>query len=135
MSFYFQALLTEKGHGMFLPPSLMPLPDDYDCLYAEYRDRTCSNCNNTPVNLAICLVCAQLVCLQERCCRRVLDQRRGQDSRYSFEACAHTSRCGLGVSVFLMLTTSQVLIVYNEKAAIWGCLHLDSHGEEDKELR
>ncbi|XP_063722559.1 E3 ubiquitin-protein ligase UBR3-like isoform X2 [Symsagittifera roscoffensis] len=123
----------------FLPPKLINLPDDYDSLYRMYRNRKCRNCSLTPVNLSVCLICSELICVQERCCKkrvRISTARNfTEESVHSNEASSHALSCGNGVGLVLMLTTSQVLILFNHLAAIWGCLHLDSHGEEDKELR
>lgn len=43
--------------------------------------------------------------------------------------------CGSGVGCFLSLTTSLIVIVCDRKAALWGSVYLDVHGEEDRNLK
>lgn len=48
----------------------------------------------------------------------------------------HSWSCHYGTGLFLELQTSSVVIVccdgVVDRAAEWGCLHLDAYGEEDR---
>lgn len=47
----------------------------------------------------------------------------------------HAVQCGSGVACFLSLNTSLIVIVTRHKAALWGSVYLDAHGEEDRNLK
>ncbi|VDM94513.1 unnamed protein product [Onchocerca ochengi] len=47
----------------------------------------------------------------------------------------HTVICSSGVGCFLSLNTSLIVIVCDRRAALWGSVYLDAHGEEDRNLR
>lgn len=47
----------------------------------------------------------------------------------------HALICSSGVGCFLSVNTSLIVIVCNRRAALWGSVYLDVHGEEDRNLR
>jgi len=47
----------------------------------------------------------------------------------------HAEQCGAGTGIFLVLKLTSVLVLREERRAIWGSPYLDEHGEEDVELR
>lgn len=47
----------------------------------------------------------------------------------------HAVICSSGVGCFLSLNTSLIVIVCSRRAALWGSVYLDAHGEEDRNLR
>uniref|UniRef100_A0A183E6X5 E3 ubiquitin-protein ligase n=1 Tax=Gongylonema pulchrum TaxID=637853 RepID=A0A183E6X5_9BILA len=109
--------------------TLLELPHSYDDLFALYFGRDCFMCCQVPRMPFICLLCAVLCCL-DNCCAMVV---RGETADNEVER--HTMECGGGIGCFLSLTTSLIVIVCNHKAAFWGSVYLDSHGEEDRNLR
>ncbi len=47
----------------------------------------------------------------------------------------HAAKCGDGASIFLSVHSTLVLIVDDRRGAVWGSVYLDSHGEEDRNLK
>lgn len=110
---------------VYYQPHLLTLPSQYYKIFQEYRDRVCIMCSTTPKDPAICLVCAHFLCFRESCCQ--------QDSVY--ECVQHSISCGAGTGVFLLVNSSTVVVIRGLRAALWGSVYLDKHGEEDAELR
>ncbi|CAD6197727.1 unnamed protein product [Caenorhabditis auriculariae] len=106
------------------PRRLLQLPAKYDDFFSRYFHRVCSCCEKVPTNPVICLLCAQLICLDE-CCRV---QRDSEIER-------HADACSASSGLFLSLNSSLVIVVRTKMAAIWGSVYLDAHMEEDRNLR
>ena len=47
----------------------------------------------------------------------------------------HSVACGAGTGVFLIVNSSVIIVVRGSRAAIWGSVYLDQHGEEDRDLK
>ena len=47
----------------------------------------------------------------------------------------HAIDCGAGTCMFLVIESSLIVILRGSRAAVWGSVYLDEHGEEDKDLR
>ncbi|MCP9263667.1 hypothetical protein DINM_007053 [Dirofilaria immitis] len=77
----------------------------------------------------ICLLCGQLACL-DSCCTT-----SAAETVSANEVERHALICSSGVGCFLSLNTSLIVIVCNRRAALWGSVYLDVHGEEDRNLR
>jgi len=107
-------------------PRLVPLPKSYDRLFQFYRKQTCRTCQKIPDHPAVCLVCGALVCFQSNCCA---------SSNGEYECVKHSIDCGCGTGVFLIISSSAILIIRSERVSIWGSVYLDSFGEEDKDLK
>eukprot|EP00795_Rhopilema_esculentum_P014544 gene14544-5611_t len=105
--------------------NLVALPSSYDSLFQCYRKKACSKCNKVPEHPALCLVCGEFCCFQSSCCA---------DANGTYECAQHSVTCGSGTCVFLIVSSSSVLIIRGERACIWGSVYLDSFGEEDKDL-
>ena len=106
-------------------PSLLRLPPTYDQLFLFYHQRVCKKCNKHPKEPCICLVCGTLICMREGCCR----------SNTTLEAVSHAEACGAGTAVYLAVNSSAVIVIRGKKACVWGSVYLDSHGEEDRDLK
>ena len=52
-----------------------------------------------------------------------------------FLSLQHSVDCGGGTGIFLIVNSSMIVIVRGTRAAYWGSVYLDEHGEEDKELK
>jgi len=95
-------------------------------LFQFYRKQTCRTCQKIPDHPAVCLVCGALVCFQSSCCA---------SSNGEYECVKHSIDCGCGTGVFLIISSSAILIIRSERVSIWGSVYLDSFGEEDKDLK
>ncbi|CAL8143832.1 unnamed protein product [Orchesella dallaii] len=109
-------------------PSLIRLPREYDTIFENYRKIKCGKCELVPSTPALCLVCGEVLCLNELCCFDL-------ELEVS-EVVSHCQKkCGRGTGLFLSVLTSEILIVKEKEACIWGSIFLDSFCEEDLELK
>lgn len=106
-------------------PRLLSLPPTYDQLFLYYYQKTCTTCKKLPSEPCICLVCGTLVCMRESCCR----------FNNTAEAVQHSESCGAGTAIFLAVNSSTIIVIRSKKACVWGTVYLDSHGEEDRDLK
>lgn len=47
----------------------------------------------------------------------------------------HAFDCGAGTGIFLVVTSSNIIVIHGKRACVWGSVYLDSFGEEDRELK
>ncbi|KAM3718469.1 E3 ubiquitin-protein ligase [Dirofilaria immitis] len=109
--------------------TLLTLPKSYDDLFARFFGLSCVACGLVPRMPFICLLCGQLACL-DSCCTT-----SAAETVSTNEVERHALICSSGVGCFLSLNTSLIVIVCNRRAALWGSVYLDVHGEEDRNLR
>ncbi len=64
----FQMLLIQNTHWEI--PKLLELPRNYDAIFQTYRQKHCRNCTSIPHDPALCLICSQLLCFKETCCKK-----------------------------------------------------------------
>uniref|UniRef100_A0A0A9XB67 E3 ubiquitin-protein ligase n=2 Tax=Lygus hesperus TaxID=30085 RepID=A0A0A9XB67_LYGHE len=119
-----RGLLSDQ-HVIWHQPSLLSLPLLYDRIFQYYHRRQCTQCQSVPRETSICLLCGTLVCLKETCCKQLS----------VCEAVQHSIDCGAGTAVYLVVTSSYVIVVRGKRACLWGSVYLDSFGEEDRELK
>ncbi|CAH1789984.1 unnamed protein product, partial [Owenia fusiformis] len=117
-----KVLLTPK---LWQEPLLCQLPRKYDVLFQHYRHAACATCNNVSKEPALCLLCGRLVCFKQKCC--VVGRKH--------EAVQHSIECGAGTALYLIINTSFIVVVRGTRAALWGSIYLDDHGEEDRDLK
>eukprot|EP00760_Papus_ankaliazontas_P018688 PhM_4_TR17584/c0_g1_i1/m.94002 len=113
--------VVDSGDGLL--PYLSSMPNDYLELLNARCEEHCKSCNRKPTEAVVCLCCGELMCLGANCCPR--------------EASMHATLCGGGLSLFIMLRKSTVLIV-DAVTSVCGVLesfYLDEHGETDVGLR
>ncbi|XP_063285782.1 E3 ubiquitin-protein ligase UBR3 isoform X4 [Pelobates fuscus] len=106
-------------------PRLLQLPEIYNTIFQYYHRKSCSVCSKVPKDPALCLVCGTFVCLKELCCKQ---------HNYS-ECVLHSQNCGAGTGIFLLINASVIIIIRGHRFCLWGSVYLDTHGEEDRELR
>jgi len=106
------------------PFKLIELPANYHDLLQKYSKLRCVNCKSVPITKTLCLVCGKLVCAGNSCCRNL-----GVG-----ECSSHARSCGSGVGLFLLLKTSEVLVISHSRHSFWGSPYLDEYGEEDINL-
>ncbi|XP_069676263.1 E3 ubiquitin-protein ligase Ubr3 isoform X3 [Periplaneta americana] len=112
-------------HITWHQPRLLRLPDLYDKIFQYYHRRQCSQCHSVPRETSICLLCGTLVCLKETCCKQL----------NVCEAVQHSIDCGGGTAMYLVVTSSYIIVIRGKRACLWGSVYLDSFGEEDRELK
>ncbi|XP_035688806.1 E3 ubiquitin-protein ligase UBR3-like [Branchiostoma floridae] len=116
--------LLLKNFAWQLPCLLRP-PSSYDSIFQYHRQRQCTMCCSVPKEPALCMVCGELLCMKGGCCRQ----------QSVMECVQHSISCGAGTGVFLVVNSSTIIVVRGPRACLWGSLYLDSHGEEDRDLR
>ncbi|OTF78599.1 hypothetical protein BLA29_011184 [Euroglyphus maynei] len=97
----------------------------YEELFMFYHKRQCEMCNNVPKDPSLCLICGQLICIRESCCR----------NGNSFEGVHHSRKCGAGTALYLAVNSSTIILIRGRKACAWGSVYLDEFGEEDRDLK
>lgn len=90
-----------------------------------YHQKKCSTCNSVPKDPGICLICGTLVCMRQFCCRQ----------NEMLEGVRHAQECGAGTAIYLAILQAAVVVVRHPRFCLWGCIHLDCYGEEDKDLK
>ncbi|KAK7870457.1 hypothetical protein R5R35_000735 [Gryllus longicercus] len=114
-----------EQHLLWQQPRLLRLPELYDRIFQYYHRRQCTQCHSVPRETSICLLCGALVCLRENCCKQ----------HNVCEAVQHSIDCGGGTAMYLVVTSSYILVIRGKRACLWGSVYLDSFGEEDRELK
>lgn len=112
-------------HTSWAPPTLLALPRDYDRLFTYYHERVCLQCGAVPKEASVCLLCGTLVCLKQPCCRH----------HQVAEAVQHATDCGGGTGIFLVVTSTYIIVIRGRRACLWGSLYLDDYDEEDRDLK
>uniref|UniRef100_A0A3B4CP93 E3 ubiquitin-protein ligase n=1 Tax=Pygocentrus nattereri TaxID=42514 RepID=A0A3B4CP93_PYGNA len=109
----------------WVAPRLLQLPDNYNTIFQYYHRKSCSVCNKTPKDPALCLVCGAFVCLKGLCCKQ----------QGICECVLHSQHCGAATGIFLLINASVIIIIRGHRFCLWGSVYLDAHGEEDRDLR
>jgi len=47
----------------------------------------------------------------------------------------HSIDCVGGTGIFLVVTSSYIIVIRDKRACLWGSVYLDTFGEEDRELK
>lgn len=51
------------------------------------------------------------------------------------QAVRHARECGGGTGLFLVVTSTYIVVVRGRRACLWGSLYLDEYDEEDRDLK
>lgn len=94
-------------------------------IFQYYHERPCSQCHFIPSETSICLLCGTIVCFKQICCKQ----------QNVCEAVAHSIECGGGTGIFLVVTSTYIVVIRSHRACMWGSLYLDDFEEEDKDLK
>lgn len=43
--------------------------------------------------------------------------------------------CGGGTGIFLVVTSTYIIVIRGRRACLWGSLYLDDYDEEDRDLK
>ncbi|XP_052850174.1 E3 ubiquitin-protein ligase Ubr3 isoform X2 [Drosophila gunungcola] len=118
-------LVLINQHSQWHQPRLLELPREYERLFTYYHERPCLNCYKVPKESSICLLCGKIVCLKQNCCAE----------NDCCEAVRHTLSCGGGIGIFLVVTSTYIIVIRGRRACLWGSLYLDDFDEEDRDLK
>lgn len=47
----------------------------------------------------------------------------------------HSLECGGGTGIFLVVTSTYIIVIRGRRACLWGSLYLDDYDEEDRDLK
>ncbi|XP_057658362.1 E3 ubiquitin-protein ligase Ubr3 isoform X2 [Diorhabda carinulata] len=119
-----KGFLAEQ-HIMWYPPRLLQLPREYERIFTYYHERPCRQCQSVAQETSICLLCGTIVCLKQNCCKQ----------QNVCEAVAHAAECGAGTGIFLVVTSTYIIVIRGHRACLWGSLYLDDFEEEDRDLK
>ncbi|KAG5323686.1 UBR3 ligase, partial [Pseudoatta argentina] len=117
--------LIMEQHISWHVPKLVSLPREYEKIFTYYHERQCSMCHSVPPEISICLLCGTIVCLKQNCCRQM----------NVFEATQHSIDCGGGTGIYLVVTSTYIIVIRGRRACLWGSLYLDDFEEEDRDLK
>ncbi|XP_076160459.1 ubr3 ubiquitin ligase isoform X2 [Ptiloglossa arizonensis] len=117
--------LIMKQHISWQVPKLLNLPREYEKIFTYYHERQCNQCNSFPQEISICLLCGTIVCLKQGCCK----------FRNMCEAVQHSIDCGGGTGIYLVVTSTYIIVIRGRRACLWGSLYLDDFEEEDRDLK
>ncbi|XP_051885288.1 LOW QUALITY PROTEIN: E3 ubiquitin-protein ligase ubr3 [Pristis pectinata] len=106
-------------------PCLLQLPENYNTIFQYYHRKACIHCSKVPKDPALCLVCGTFVCLKGQCCKQ----------QSYCECVLHSQNCGAGTGIFLLINASVIIVIRGHRFCVWGSVYLDTHGEEDRDLR
>ncbi|XP_076675053.1 ubr3 ubiquitin ligase isoform X2 [Andrena cerasifolii] len=117
-------LLIEQ-HISWHVPKLLRLPREYEKIFTYYHERQCHQCHSVPQETSICLLCGTIVCLKQNCCKQM----------NVCEAVQHSIDCGGGTGIYLVVTSTYIIVIRGRRACLWGSLYLDDFEEEDGNLK
>ncbi|CAI5987308.1 unnamed protein product [Closterium sp. NIES-65] len=106
-------------------PSFHPLPEIYQDLLLSTMNKVCRNCGQEPPNPAVCLCCGELLCYHSSCCH---SDGRGECYR-------HALRENGGTGLFLVMRSTQLVLIHGVHICAGLSIYLDSHGEDDAYMR
>uniref|UniRef100_A0A1I7T3Q9 E3 ubiquitin-protein ligase n=1 Tax=Caenorhabditis tropicalis TaxID=1561998 RepID=A0A1I7T3Q9_9PELO len=117
------------------PRKILRPPKKFEDLFSRYFHRDCLSCSKSPSMPIICLFCGELLCLDE-CCNTTRYRDSERTMKYTVsEIEAHSEACSSSAGLFISITSSMIIVSRANKAAIWGTVYLDSHKEEDRNLK
>jgi hypothetical protein len=109
-------------------PGLVMLPKMFTELYARVKSPYTA-LSFADFDPAVCLICGGVVAAGHY-------RAESEARRATCGGCTmHARSCGAGMGVFFLVHRCIVLLLRDGKAAYWGSLYLDEHGEEDIGLR
>jgi hypothetical protein len=110
----------------YRPATLINLPQEYSELYQWITDASCSLSGCIPREPVLCLLCGDLLCGAQPCCR----------TNGKGEVTHHAQLCGgTAGGVFLLVRHSTILLVADGMSLVAQSPYLDARGEVDPGLR
>jgi len=96
------------------------LPSVYQELLLRSIKEPCAECDSMPGEPAICLVCGVFFCCGTDCCTK---NNMGECSR-------HAESEGAGTGLFLLMRSTQLVVIRGNRVCMAPSLYLDQHGED-----
>ncbi|GJQ08909.1 hypothetical protein GpartN1_g700.t1 [Galdieria partita] len=115
------------------PLTLISLPKVFQDLVEALEGKACKRCHRVSKKQTLCLVCGDLLCMSEGCDSYPFERSVTQFAEFETMR-LHAHECAAGIGIFLLLKATWVLLIRNNRTAIWGSPYLDEFGEEDMEL-
>ncbi|CAM6028185.1 unnamed protein product [Sphagnum balticum] len=115
-----QPCLYKVPKGLYL----MKLPLLYQELLWQSSQENCQSCREVPDEAALCLICGNYFC----CKMEYYYGKSGECSRHADKEYA----C---IGIFLLMRSTEVLLMRGNRACNLPSLYLDQHGEEDYALQ
>lgn len=104
---------------------LAPLPIVYQELLLRSISEKCIGCDTVPMEPALCLVCNVFFCCGTECC-----------VKHDLAECSyHAEIEGSGIGIYLLMRSTQLVLIRGGRVCMAPSLYLDQHGEEDTFLR
>ncbi|XP_017759565.1 PREDICTED: E3 ubiquitin-protein ligase UBR3 isoform X2 [Eufriesea mexicana] len=116
--------LIMEQHILWHVPKLLSLPREYEKIFTYYHGRQCRQGHSVPQEISICLLCGAIVCLK---------QNRIQWN--VSEVVQHSFDCGGGTGIYLVVTSTYIVVIRGQRVCLWGSLYLDDFQEEDRDLK
>ncbi|CAK9812220.1 E3 ubiquitin-protein ligase UBR3 [Anthophora quadrimaculata] len=116
--------LIMEQHISWQVPKLLSLPREYDKIFTYYHGRQCRQGHSIPQKISICLLCGAIVCLKQ--------------NRKQWNVCEvvqHSIDCGGGTGIYLVVTSTYIVVIRGQRVCLWGSLYLDDFEEEDRDLK
>ncbi|KAH9567600.1 hypothetical protein CY35_03G035000 [Sphagnum magellanicum] len=116
-----QPCLYKVPKGLYL----MKLPLLYQELLWQSSQENCQSCGKVPDEAALCLICGNYFC----CKMEYYYGESGECSR------RHADKEYACIGIFLLMRSTEVLLMRGNRACNLPSLYLDQHGEEDYALQ
>ncbi|XP_033303152.1 E3 ubiquitin-protein ligase Ubr3 isoform X1 [Bombus bifarius] len=116
--------LIMEQHVSWQVPKLLSLPREYEKIFTYYHGRQCRQGHSIPQEISICLLCGAIVCLKQ--------------NRKQWNVCEvvqHSIDCGGGTGIYLVVTSTYIVVIRGQRVCLWGSLYLDDFEEEDRDLK
>lgn len=113
--------------------TLISLPKVFQDLVESLEGKACKRCHRVSKKQTLCLICGDLLCMAEGCGSYPFERSVTQFAEFETMR-LHAHECAAGIGIFLLLKATWVLLIRNNRTAIWGSPYLDEFGEEDMEL-
>ncbi|KAK9296366.1 hypothetical protein QLX08_009590 [Tetragonisca angustula] len=116
--------LIMEQHISWQVPKLLSLPREYEKIFTYYHGRQCCQGHSVPQEISICLLCGAIVCLKP--------------NRKPWNVCEvvqHSIDCGGGTGIYLVVTSTYIVVIRGQRVCLWGSLYLDDFEEEDRDLK
>jgi hypothetical protein len=94
--------------------NFIELEDDYMELQMAHYKRKCKNCKKQRTWSAVCLLCGEIVCYSNECCKG--------------EIIHHAKGCSEGIGIFLYFHRNQIILVSGSKSVVYASPYKDKYG-------
>ena len=107
--------------------NFIALPADYQNLVYQYYKEFCKNCKTQPKDSAICLLCGEIVCWLQNCCKDLPGMRKNEG-----ELTFHARTKEGGQCVYLLCSTGQIFYIDKDRSCDKPSPYMNKFGETCK---